>query len=190
MSNSIAIAALLAASLPVRADPPDRADGNIVTDEASAEVLGKPIPVGQRIDLPEGWMRVEEEGAEDREVGSFSVVPSASFEPTARALGGAPVEAGPAAIGEAALPPERQAATRPCRAERGAYLRELWRLSGIEVDSPEALLEGLEGDATGARTGFYWFALATDPFRPLAWSSDLRDRARALERCVREAQGR
>jgi hypothetical protein len=59
-------------------------------------------------------------------------------------------------------------------------------MSGIEVSDPDALLLGLEGDQ-GAAAGFYWFALATDPFRPLAWSSDLRARAEALARCVRNA---
>jgi hypothetical protein len=73
----------------------------------------------------------------------------------------------------------------PCRTERAAYLRELWKTSGIDVKDPDALLAGLEAGDSGPASGYYWFALATDPFRPLAWSSDLRDRAEALARCVR-----
>jgi hypothetical protein len=37
--------------------------------------------------------------------------------------------------------------------------------------------------------GYYWFASATDAFRPLAWSSELRSRADDLARCAREVEG-
>jgi hypothetical protein len=184
MSRPLALAAALLASLSARADPPAVADGRVESDGSRLEVLGKPVPVGERIVLPEGWMRVEEQGVEDRAVGSFGVVAAGSTTTAPRP--GADVLSSQA--GEQSAAGLRPPAAPACRRERAAYLRELWRLSGIEFDEPDALLEGLEGDALGARTGFYWFALATDPFRPLAWSSDLRDRAEELARCVREAR--
>lgn len=55
------------------------------------------------------------------------------------------------------------------------------------MNDPVALLEGLQTGSTGA--GFWWFANATDSFRPLARSSDLRSRADALGRCVRSHGG-
>jgi hypothetical protein len=175
---AVAVAVAVAFSLPLAAaaDPP-RAEGRIASDEGRAEILGSPVRVGERIDLPEGWYRVEEAGPEDEEVGSFSVVPAESL-----AAAGAPAW-GPAMAAEDAA--DRRPAPRECLAERSAYFAELWRQSGIEVSSPVALLEGLEGKRGGSDTGFHWFAIATDAFRPLAWSSALRDRAEALVRCVR-----
>jgi hypothetical protein len=172
----LALAAALALPLSVRADPP-RAEGRIETDEGKVEILGHPVRVGERVDLPEGWFRVEEAGPEDRDVGSFAVVPAEPFEAS-----GAPAESGTAEAGDPA--PARPSA-RDCHAERSAYLAELWRQSGIEFSSPAALIEGLEGRGYGPALGFYWFAAQTDPFRPLAWSSALRERAEVLARCVR-----
>lgn len=178
------------------------AAGRIESDEGRVEILGRALKAGDTIQLPEGYLRVEEDGDEEREVGSFSIVPArapearvdvAAAEPEPepeRAAGsegtasGAAVEAAPSApAGTPGAPSARAFAS--CRAERSAYLAELWRLSGIEVSSPSDLLEGLEGPADGPRAGFFWFALQTDPFRPLAWSSELRARAEALSRCVR-----
>ncbi len=168
------LAAFLALPTVASADPP-RAEGRIQSDEGRVEILGRPVRVGERVDLPEGWIRVEEKGTEDENVGSFSIV-----------------AAGSPAMGETAASSEAAEAEGPadaspreldCRAERAAYLAELWKESGIEVTSPDALLEGLES-GRGPAAGYYWFALATDPFRPLAWSSDLRDRANALVRCM------
>lgn len=171
----LALAAALALPLTVRAEPPP-AEGRIVTDQGKAEILGRPVRVGERVDLPEGWFRVEEAGPEDAEVGSFSVVPVEAF---ATATAPAVTDAA-AASDPAPARPHR----RDCRAERSAYLAELWRTSGIEYASPGALIDALEGPAGGPAAGFYWFALATDPFRPLAWSSELRSRADALARCA------
>jgi hypothetical protein len=173
-----AAAAVLAAS-PVRADPPA---GRIESEDGHFEILGRPLRAGDRIDLPEGHLIVEESGPEDDQVGSFGVVsadaPAAGTSaPALEAEAGGPADAPPAPGGVA------------CRPERAAYLAELWRASGIEVKDPVALLEGLEGGANGPGTGFYWFALASDAFRPLAWSSDLRARADALARCVRGQGG-
>lgn len=172
----LVLAVALAIPLPSRADTP-RAEGRIVTDEGRIEILGRPVRVGERVDLPEGWYRVEEAGPVDAEVGSFGVVPAESLDAVAAAA--------PAGSAEAGDPADGRAGPRDCRAERSAYLAELWRQSGIEVSSPAALVEGLEGSRGGPDSGFYWFALATDAFRPLAWSSALRGRAEALARCVR-----
>src|SRR5512138_219182 len=141
----LVLAAALALPITVRAEPP-RAEGRIVTDEGKVEILGRPVRVGQRVDLPEGWFRVEEAGTEDEEVGSFSVVPVESF-----STAGAPaVTQAPAASDPAPARPRR----RDCRAERSAYLAELWRTSGIEFSSPGALIEALEGPAGGPAAGF------------------------------------
>ncbi len=205
------LGALLALPLAARGEPapgapapaPDDAitgrvgnpEGRIESEVGRVEILGKPVRVGEKLELPEGFIRVEEEGTEDGRVGSFTVVPAETLRPTVAALaaagGGAPegtereapALAGPPSPAAPAAGPAEPAA---CRRERTEYLRELWKESGIEVDDPGAVLEGLEAGAQGAATGYYWFALATDPFRPLAWSSDLRARADALARCVRE----
>src|SRR5512133_3021256 len=151
----------------------DPVAGRIHTDEGTVEILGQPVKVGEKVQLPEGWFRVEEAGPEDGEVGSFSVVAVESF--------GAGADAGAAApVAAATDPASRRGGARDCRAERSAYLAELWHQSGIEVSAPDAVIEGLEAGRSGPATGFAWFALATDPFRPLAWSSTLRDRAEAL----------
>lgn len=172
----LALAAALSIPLSIQADPP-RAEGHVETGEGRIEILGRPVRVGERIDLPEGWFRVEEAGPEDGEVGSFGVV---SVEASSAA---APVIPGDVAAAED--PASGGRAARDCAPERSACLAELWRQSGIEVSSPGALLQGLDGTRTGPRAGFYWFALASDPFRPLAWSPALRARAEALVRCVR-----
>jgi hypothetical protein len=171
----LAALVLLAVPLATRAEPP-RAEGRIESDDSRSEILGKPVRVGERVDLPEGWFRVEEQGTEDEEVGSFTVVPAESLASVSPA--GGVTEEEPSAYDPAVRPTERD-----CRAERAAYLSELWKTSGIEVARPDAVIDGLEG-GRGAQLGFYWFALATDPFRPLAWSSALRSRADALARCV------
>lgn len=170
------LALALAAPAPARPGPAAPPEGRIVSDEGGTEILGRPLRAGDTIELPEGYLRVEEDGPEDAAVGSFTVVSAETF--AATSLPGA------AAVAAAGDPAARPAAARDCSAARGRYLAELWRTAGIEVEHPEAILDGLESGG-GAQAGFYWLALATDPFRPLAWSSDLRDRADALARCVR-----
>ncbi len=164
------------------------AEGRVESQGARVEILGKPVRVGEDLQLPEGYLRVEEVGVEDREVGSFSIVPARTLRPAtlARAEPGPNAREAPAPLpaGELAVPPPAPM-ERPCRQERTAYLRELWKESGIDVADPEAVIEGLESGGGGPATGFYWFALATDPFRPLAWSSSLRSLADALARCAR-----
>jgi len=187
--HTATLAALIALGTPsARAEPP-RAEGRIVSDEGRVEILGRPYRVGETIELPEGYMRVEEAGPEDGQVGSFSVVAARVVpeeEPEHIAAEAEPPAAPepPRAASPARLAPAAAPGGPDCRPQRAAYLAELMRLSGIEVSSPAALMEGLEaGD--GQDLGFYWFALQTDPFRPLAWSSELRSRAEALTRCVR-----
>jgi hypothetical protein len=174
----LALTLVLTLALPIAARADPAAEGRIQTDEGTIEILGRPVKVGEKIETPEGWIRVEEAGPEDAEIGSFGVVAAESFGAGADAGTTGPV----AAAGD---PASRPAAAPDCRAERAAYLAELWRASGIEVSSPDALIEGLEAGGSGPATGFAWFALSTDAFRPLAWSSELRDRAEALARCVR-----
>jgi hypothetical protein len=190
MSRLLALLSLVAVGMSARADPP-AAEGTIDVDGARVEVLGRAVPVGARVELPEGWFRVEEQGVEDRQAGSFSVL-------SAAAASGAPAKAAPE-IARAAVeaepppppppPPPVPTALR-CRAERAEYLRELWRETGVEVDHPDAVLEGLDPAHGGAALGPWEFGPGGDPIRPLAWSSELRDRARDLARCVREAEPR
>lgn len=178
-----AAAALALAAPPARADPP-AAEGRVETDAGQVELLSRPLRAGDRIDLPEGYLIVEESGPEDEQVGSFGVVAAESFAGSAAA--------GPAETADAAEPgdaPPPEAGAPACAGERAAYLAELWRASGIDVKDPPALLRGLEAGAAGPATGYYWFALATDPFRPLAYSSELRSRADALVKCVRAHGG-
>jgi hypothetical protein len=169
-------------------------EGRIDSPGTRVEILGKPVRVGEDRVLPEGYIRVEEAGTEDREVGSFSIVPAPTLRPSSVARGARATVAAPGAgvrqeEGGPATPsgtrPATAARERPCRGERAAYLRELWKTSGIEVADPGAVIDGLDSGG-GSSSGFYWFALATDPFRPLAWSSALRGRADALARCVRD----
>lgn len=173
---AVAVAALAAAAHPASRAEPSTAGGRIETDGGRIEILGRPLRAGDRIELPEGYLVVEESAPDDGQVGSFGVISAAAFattagEPPVRAEAGAPADAGPGGA--------------DCRAERAAYLAELWHESGIDVKDPTALLEGLQAGATGPTAGFWWFASATDAFRPLAWSSELRSRADALGRCVR-----
>jgi hypothetical protein len=177
MSRLALVAALLVLPPAASAAPTPRAEGRIESDQARTEILGRPVRVGERIELPEGFLRVEEEGTEDREVGSFTVVSAESFGDAVAPVPGVP--------GGPSDPAAAAPGTPACRAERTAYLAQLWKESGIEVKDPAALLEGLQAGASGPAAGFYWFALQTDAFRPLAWSSELRSRADALARCVR-----
>jgi len=192
---ALSAAATAGAQARAPAPPASASAGRIESDEGRVEILGRTLRAGDTIELPEGFLRVEEDGREDRQIGSFTVVaarnePPASAADGSAAPGAAPGEgaaahdaAGPLAARPAAGAPSRT--TPDCRAQRSAYLAELLRLSGVEVSSPADLIEGLDGSASGPAAGFYWFALQTDPFRPLAWSSELRSRAEALTRCVR-----
>ncbi|HET6413961.1 MAG TPA: hypothetical protein VFG53_18025 [Anaeromyxobacter sp.] len=192
---SLLASALVLLTSPARGEDAGGAEGTIDTGNGRVELLARRIPVGERIELPEGWYRVEEEGVEDRDTGSFTVAAASSDEGTP--AGRTPEEpppppprrAGQVLGTPSSLLPLAVAVRIGCRDERNAYLRELWHESGIEVEDPDAVLRGLDAGAYGPGTGYYWFAFSTDAFRNLAWSTDLRDRARDLARCV-EAQGR
>jgi hypothetical protein len=177
---------LLALARPAGAEEPP-AEGRLDGD-THVEVLGRPAEVGKRIELPEGWYRVEEEGVEDRDVGSFTVATPGEVAGDRSSGPGPGSGPGSGSFTGPVRPPGPVAAPvepAACHAERAAYLRELWRMSGIEVDDPEAVLRGLEAEGPGAADA-YVFALSSDPVRPLAWSSELRGRARDLARCVRD----
>ncbi len=181
MPRRFALVALLPVlAVPLAAAAPPVAGGRIETPEGEVEILGRPLRAGDRIELPEGYLQVEEDATDAGEVGSFSVVSSEAFAAAVPALP-------PPAAADA--PAAAQPGGSPCKDERRAYLAELWHESGIEVSDPAAVVEGLEAGAAGPATGYYWFAEATDAFRPLAWSSELRARADALARCVRRNEG-
>jgi hypothetical protein len=182
MSRSLLVAALV--SLPLVAAPePPRAEGRIESGDARVEILGRPYRVGETIQLPEGYLRVEEAGPEDEEVGSFSVVPASSPMSVAAASVQAARAAPPA---EREAEPVAAARPAPCRKERAAYLAEVWKQSGIEVSDPAAFLDAFEGSAGNPNVASVWFALSTDAFRTLAWSSDARAKANALAHCMAE----
>ena len=194
MLRRISLAALVCAvatMAPARAAGPRPAEGRIESEEGRVEILGRPLHSGDRIDLPEGFLRVEEDAPDDGAVGSFGVLSSEVLAPPAPpATDAVDLDAAAQAHAEAAAQAQAEAATlaasgERCRAQRAAYLSELWRMSGIDVKDPVALIDGLEAGSTGPGQGFLWFALATDAFRPLAWSSELRSRANALARCAR-----
>ena len=178
MTRSLPLAAALALALAApstpRAEPP--AGGRIESDLGRFEILGRPLRAGDRIELPEGYLVVEESAPDDGQIGSFGVVSAEAFAPAAAESPATP---------DASAPADAAPGAPSCRAERTAYLAELWHEAGIDVDDPTALLEGLQAGATGPSAGFWWFANATDAFRPLAWSYELRRRADALGRCVR-----
>ncbi len=180
---------VLAMGREVRAEEPARArvGGTIETDVGHAEILAERIPVGRRIDLPEGWYRVEGEATDDGAVGSFSVVRNDRREPNREAPPPSEAKRADEPRLASAAPEPAAAPPPPCRAQRSAFFRELWKQSGVEVDDPDALLEGLDSGA-GAATGYHWFALQVDPVRSMSWSPELRARAKALERCVNEAR--
>jgi hypothetical protein len=184
----LAVSVVTAAPVAVRAQAPAgsprAAGGFVASDEVRVDVLTTSARVGERIERPEGWYRVEESGPEDGQVGSFGIVPAAASEP---AEGG---ELGPPGGERIPAPFDPMGAgavyalADPCRAERNAYLRELLETEGIELDDPVGLMEGLEGDAFARGFNWFWLSLRVDPIRPLAWNSDLRTLADRLARCA------
>lgn len=178
------LAALALAPAATRAGTPQ---GQVTTDAGATELLSSPVRVGVRVDLPEGWYRVEGAGPEDRRVGSFSVVSADAFAAESAAGAGASdaAAAGPSPAEAAAPRPAAAAAPDRCRAERDGYLRELLRMRGIDVEDPEGVLAGLSGQGFAPGLATAWLALDVDPLQPLAWSQSLRDRAAALARCTR-----
>jgi hypothetical protein len=181
------LAVLAVASLPLLTLAQTAPAGGFVqSDDGRTEVLSAPSRVGERVDRPEGWYRIEEGGADGAAAGSFTIVPA-----TPTSDSGAPLREEDDA--RASTPPVREptleavvAATDPCRTERTRYLAELLRTQGVELADPVGFLEGLQGDRFAQGLSWFWLSLSIDPVRPLAWSSDLRDRAKALARCASE----
>jgi hypothetical protein len=183
LAVSVVAALPLVARAQAPAGSPPAADGYVASDEARVDVLAAPARVGERIERPEGWYRVEESGPEDGRVGSFGVVPAAPSEPAGEGDAERGVERIPAPFDPMGAGPA-YALADPCRAERTAYLRELLETEGIELDDPVGLMEGLEGDVFAPGFNWFWLALRVDPIRPLAWNGDLRTLARQLARCA------
>lgn len=188
MSRTILVAAALAV-LPVVARPEQaRAEGTIDAGGARVELLGRTYAAGDTIELPEGYLRVEEDGAEDGAVGSFAIVPAETIARADAAPERAMRTMGTGSGDEPAVREEAPAPGRAapdCSAERAAYLAEIWKQSGIELSDPQGFVAGLEQTEEGADLTLAWFALSTDSFRTLAWSSDARAKATALARCAR-----
>ncbi len=185
MSRPILFAVLLSLpSLPLADAPePPGAEGRIESGGARVEILGKRYRVGETIQLPEGYLRVEEAGPEDEEIGSFTVVP-ASAPMSVASVSARGQQAPPAVEPEVEPFPAPPPPAASCRKERAAYLAEIWKQSGIEVSDPAAFLDAFEGAPGNPNVANLWFALSTDAFRTLAWSSDARAKANALSRCM------
>jgi hypothetical protein len=174
-----ALAPALALALAAPAARADPASGRVETDQGFVEILDRPVRVGERVDLPEGWYRVEEAGPEDGRVGSFAVVSSNTL--SAQDDSEAQAEAEPDPSAPADAKPEAPS----CRPERAAFVAELFKSHGVEVKDPVGFLQALEGDGFAPGLATLWLSLSTDPVRPLAWSSELRTRADALAHCAR-----
>jgi hypothetical protein len=184
LAVSVVAAAPVAVWAQAPAGSPPTAGGFVASAEVRVDVLAAPARVGERIERPEGWYRVEESGPEDGQVGSFGIVPAAASEPAeAGELGSPGGERIPAPFDPMGAGPV-YAVADPCRAERTAYLRELLETEGIELDDPVGLMEGLEGDVFAPGFNWFWLSLRVDPIRPLAWNSDLRTLAERLARCA------
>lgn len=171
------VLALALANLAVFAARADPASGRVQTDQGFVEILDRPVRVGERVDLPEGWFRVEEAGPEDGRVGSFAIVSSSALSAQDDAEGQAEPDPSAPADGKPGAP--------SCRPERAAFVAELFKSHGVEVKDPVGFLQALEGDGFAPGLATLWLALSTDPVRPLAWSSELRVRADALAHCAR-----
>jgi len=194
--------------------------GVITSEHGWIEILPEAPPPGTTIRLPEGWIRVESAPPDETPgSGSFGVIASEALAqrppPGIRTEPQPGLRAGPSYRERAAPPraaPEDAPAARnraaaealgPCYEEREAYVRELFRIAGLErVDRPLALLEGLAatpglspwvrfnlfGIPSGglpSGPGVTWI----DPVRPLAWDDGLRWVAKDLEACMRRRLG-
>jgi hypothetical protein len=182
-------AAALLAAFPAAAQ---EASGWVQTEHGRVEISGGRTFFGTAMAPAPG-----------RPVSSFSPRPPAHPEPfdfaQDRLRGaeskGPPLRGGEREVGATLPAPPREvgasATADPCRAPRSAYLRQLLRTTGVDVDDPLALLDELAGPrGYDAATLFTPYGLlpGVDPIRPLAWDSELRRLARDLVRCGREAR--
>ncbi len=189
------------ASIPAAARGDDAAGGRIESDQARIEILRAG---GQReIRTPEGFLRVEDPpapGDEDR-LGSFGTYHPAVLVPDETGDDALDVAARPARpTHPAEAPLEAPPALRrdglvdttapipgadPCRPQRTRYLRRVLRMSGIDVDRPIELLDGLAGPASQGGNlllGGYLIP-GFDAVRALAWDQELRSLGRDLATC-------
>lgn len=168
----------------------------------SGEEAYEPLPVGETIRVESGWIRVEPEDAEGG--GTYSVVAALREDeaPTSRERVDSEGKPGRASEGgETPRSGERGEGIR-CKGEKEAYLRQLFRIAGIQeidVPYPLELLQALEqtpgvlvlaptirsvggalvlGGGSGSVAG-------VDPIRALAWDDALRMAANELVRCHR-----
>lgn len=177
--------------------------GEIQSEGIRTEILPEPPPVGQRIDLPEGWYSIESAPARDtRGTGSLSIVSRPLFaaqEPAPPGPRGATAP-GPAPVTEEAAPSAGIVIERgrdPCREQKDRYVtRLLESLAITDIDHPLSLLEGIEelpaGVGTGSSPRLWSLGLpaagpgSIDPLRPLAWDLELRSIARDLATCIHD----
>jgi hypothetical protein len=202
--RSIILVAWCAAASAPGAARGDEAGGWIESDQAQIEILR---PGGRReIRTPEGFLRVEDpaEPGDDERLGSFGTYHPAALareDGGDRAVDVAAPAARPAPPAEPPLeapPPLRRdglvdttapvPGADPCRPQRARYLRRVLRMSGVDLDRPLDLLDGLAGPASQGGNlllGGY-LVPGLDAVRPLAWDQELRSLGRDLATC--EAQ--
>jgi len=142
---------------------------------------------GVTVRRAEGWYRVD--GPETPgPAGSFAVVPAGDLAPLAaarQAPKGSPAPERP----PAASPARQQRSMGLCEEERAAFLKELFRIAGVEVSDPLALVAAFTGDGAGDVPSLRfpeWGLVPVDPVRALAWNFELQIRARELSQCVRD----
>lgn len=177
--------------------------GRITTDDATIEILPGPPKVGERIEIPGGWYRIESGAEEPGPTGSFSVVATEELAPVSEAPGeGAPAyrqEYAPAA-GPAGEEQRLISFDDACYPQKEKVARELFRIAGIwYFDRPLEWVEALQqhpalslspwvrfnlfGLAVGGPLGI---GAGVDPIRALGWDEGLRWSANDLLDCLEE----
>jgi hypothetical protein len=198
--------AVVAAAAPIwgapRAAPLQDTGGRIESDElVSIELI---TPSGQReIRTPEGFLRVESDEPDDPSsstMGSFGTYHAAVLAPSESGVQVVDADPSPAdaAPAEPAPPLRRDgmfdtsaptAGADPCHAQRNRYFRRVLRMSGVDVERPLELLDGLAGP--GSRGGNLliggYLMPGVNPIQPLAWDQELRSLARDLATCEARA---
>lgn len=174
--------------------PPAMAGGSVRSDRMALELL--PPRAGNEIRTPEGFIRLEGSGAAPASLVSFGTYRPVPPQVTAAARGTPVVARTEAAEGTpggdgGALSAAASPAREPCRAQRSRYVRRLLAMSGVDLDDPLALLEGMTG--AGGYPAHYLFTAVgllpgSDPIRPLAWDLELRSLARELAACSRASE--
>ena len=157
---------------------PPQAGGRIESRRGTIEILGRPVRVGDRIELPGGLPA----GRGGRDRGRRRRLVHRRLLRGVR-RGGTPRSPPPGGATE----PAAGASPAPVPQGRAPRVprRAVARVRDRGVGSGRAARGARRPAPPAPARGYYWFALATDAFRPLAWSSELRSRADALARCVR-----